>query len=772
MADPQWQISPPVAIPEWFYQILSSYLEDNRRGEYIAQLLWKRGIQDAKTLLGFLDIEEYIPSSPFEFGKEMTQALTRLLQAREQAEKLCIWGDFDADGVTATSVLWEGLGEFFAPESQLSYYIPHRFLESHGLNKGGLLALAEQGIGLVVTCDTGSTNLEEIAYAQELGIDIIITDHHTLAPKRPPVVALINPRCLPPSHPLYHLSGVAVAYKLVEALYLTLPAIPSQPLENLLDLVAIGLIADLVQLQGECRYLAQRGIQQLQKQAQDFTRTGVARLLELCKRTGDRQTDISFGIGPRINAVSRIHGDAHFCVKLLTSRDPKLCNQLATETELANTRRKELQQNILKQVQKKVERLDLSTTSIIVLEDPQWPAGILGLVAGQIAQEYQRPVILLSSSEEEGESTSPKLARGSARSIQNIDLYQLVLSQAHLLHRFGGHPLATGLSLPLENLPLFQEGINQQLRQQGISFIGANPSADLLVDVATLGRELFRELKLLEPCGMGNPTPKLFIKNCWFKEVNRGYVNDFKGKKVNYPKTKFELWDESVDVGFPGTWWGHNPEELVPKKLYNVVVELDYNNYHKQCEVRLVAVQEIAANKQDIVGDSQGFLLDYRANKNDLINSDKLIMLEKCPLSWDELYQPYRQAISTQEKLALVYAIKPLPNTLETWQQMLGIAKYLANHKTSISLTLLKNKLTLTDTTLTLGLSALEEQGFLQEILNNNVVKFTFAQPINNPQNIALEKFFLVLAEERFKSQYFEQVSLDTIQEVVSILPQ
>jgi single-stranded-DNA-specific exonuclease len=203
-----------------------------------------------------------------------------------------------------------------------------------------------------------------------------------------------------------------------------------------------------------------------------------------------------------------------------------------------------------------------------------------------------------------------------------------------------------------------------------------------------------------------------------------------------------------------------------------VVVELDYNNYHKQCEVRLVAVQEIAANKQDIVGDSQGFLLDYRANKNDLINSDKLIMLEKCPLSWDELYQPYRQAISTQEKLALVYAIKPLPNTLETWQQMLGIAKYLANHKTSISLTLLKNKLTLTDTTLTLGLSALEEQGFLQEILNNNVVKFTFAQPINNPQNIALEKFFLVLAEERFKSQYFEQVSLDTIQEVVSILPQ
>jgi single-stranded-DNA-specific exonuclease len=771
MTDTQWQISPPVAIPEWFYQILSSYLEDNRRGEYVAQLLWKRSIQDAKTLLGFLDSEEYIPSSPFAFGEEMTRAITRLIQAREQGEKLCIWGDFDADGVTATSVLWEGLGEFFSPESQLSYYIPHRFLESHGLNKGGLLALAEQGIALVVTCDTGSTNLEEIVYAQELGIDIIITDHHTLAPERPPVVALINPRCLPPSHPLYHLSGVAVAYKLVEALYLSLPAIPTQPLENLLDLVAIGLIADLVQLQGDCRYLAQKGIQQLQKQAQDFTRPGVARLLQLCKRTGDRQMDISFGIGPRINAVSRIHGDAHFCVKLLTSREPKLCNELAAETELANTRRRELQQNILKQVQKKLARLDLSTTSIIVLEDPQWPAGILGLVAGQITQEYQRPVILLSSSEEEGKSTSPKLARGSARSIQNIDLYQLVLSQAHLLHRFGGHPLAAGLSLPLENLPLFQEGINQQLRQQGISLGVTKFTADLVVNVAALGRELFRELKLLEPCGMGNPVPKLFIKNCWFKEVNRGYINDFKGKKVSYPKTKFELWDESVDKGFLGTWWGHNPEELVPKKLYDVVVELDYNNYHSQYEVRLVAVQEITADNRDILADSQALLLDYRANKNTLVNADKLVILEKCPLSWDELYQPYRQAIAKQEKLALVYDTQPLPNTLETWQKMLGIAKYLANHKTPISFLQLKNKLFLTDATLQLGLNALQEQGFTQEILDTNTVKFTFTNPVNDAENIALEKFCLVLAEERFKSQYFEQVSLDTIQEVVNILP-
>jgi single-stranded-DNA-specific exonuclease len=408
---------------------------------------------------------------------------------------------------------------------------------------------------LIVTCDTGSTNLSEIEYAHKLGIDVIVTDHHTLPSERPPVKAIINPRYLPPDHPLFHLSGVAVAYKLVEALYEALPDVPQKPLENLLDLVAIGLIADLVQLSGDCRYLAQLGIKRLQQQAKTRNRPGVARLLELCQRNGDRPTDISFGLGPRINAVSRIQGDASFCVELLTSHDEQHTQQLAVETELANARRKSLQKDVTEQVKNKLAQLDLSTTSVIVLEDSQWPAGVLGLVAGQVAQEYGRPTILLSTEalgardwglgtmDKEGtkefkaksSSTSPQpltpspstspqpltpspsqLARGSARSVNNIDLYQLVKSQEHLLHRFGGHPFAAGLSLPVENLPLFTEAINQQLRKQsGVTGALMTPvmEADLVVKVAELGKELFYELKLLEPCGMGNPVPKLLIQN-------------------------------------------------------------------------------------------------------------------------------------------------------------------------------------------------------------------------------------------------------------------
>jgi len=305
----QWQIQPPAQPPEWFIQEIRRHAPDIA-GHYAGQLLWQRGIRDRQGVAGFLNPNLVQPASPFEFGQEMHWAVERLLAAQRAGGKVAIWGDFDADGITATAVLWEGLGQFFPQYLQLTYYIPNRLTESHGLNRQGIDALAQSGTQLIVTCDTGSTNLEEIEYAGELGIDIIVTDHHTLLEQRPPVVAIINPRSLPASHQMANLSGVAVAYKLVEALYLTLPHIPQQPLEDLLDLVAIGLIADLVQLTGDCRYLAQQGIKRLQQQLSSPTRPGVQKLLQLCQRAGDRPTDISFGLGPRINAVSRIHGDS------------------------------------------------------------------------------------------------------------------------------------------------------------------------------------------------------------------------------------------------------------------------------------------------------------------------------------------------------------------------------------------------------------------------------------------------------------------------------
>ena len=785
-----WQLPPQIEIPAEFVAAVRS-CKPTVNGKYAAQLLWQRGIREIDRIPGYLDCDKYQPTSPFAFGLEMTAAMERLKKAYIYAEKVAIWGDFDADGVTATSVLWDGLRQFFG-QGQLSYYIPDRLKESHGLNIAGIKRLAAQGVNLIITCDTGSTNIKEVEYATKLAVDVIITDHHTLPSQRPPVAAIINPRYFEESHPLFHLAGVAVAYKLMEALYLTLPDIPQQPVEYLLDLVAIGLIADLVKLNGDCRYLAQMGIKRLTLQNQtdlDGFRPGVNKLLQLCKRNGDRPTDISFGIAPRINAISRIHGDASFGVELLTSKDVERCHELAAETELANTRRKELQKNMTLKVQAKLAELDLSTTSVIVLVDNNWSPGVLGLIAGQIAQEHGKPTILLStSSEEDSGKEKAKIARGSARSTQNVDLYQLVNSQAHLLNSFGGHPFAAGMSINVENIPLFTEAIDRQLHAQIDKLPPLSIQADLVVTVADLwvgsGQDLFEDLLLLEPYGMGNPAPKLLIKNCKFKDVKNKNIQDFKGKTVQYIRTKFELIDASSPKGFPGIWWGHYEHEI-PRVTCDAIVELDYNSYEKRLEVRLIEVRPAAIvdNIHDLfrqpnLANRQATLeiIDFRHTPVDIaVDAEAIVWIKKCPSNWSELQVYCQIAARSTGKLALNYQSTNLASSREIFEQLVGIAKYLANTQEAIDLERLRLRLDLRDRAIRLGLDALVEVGFqvsLQE--KTHLLKVALSQSqvdrdVDLYSLFTVQKFFAAIEEEQFNRNYFLQVPTYAIQASLSV---
>ncbi len=769
-----WQLPPQSEIPAEFVAAIRT-CKPAINGKYAAQLLWQRGMQEIDLIPGYLDCDRYQPTSPFTFGAEMVGAVERLKRAYIYREKVAIWGDFDADGVTATSVLWDGLGQFFSQGEQLSYYIPDRMKESHGLNLAGVKRLAKQGVNLIVTCDTGSTNIQEIEYAAKLGVDIIVTDHHTLPVKRPPVAAIINPRYFEQSHPLFHLAGVAVAYKLVEALYATLPDIPQQPVEYLLDLVAIGLIADLVQLKGDCRYLCQMGIKRVTLQNQvdiDGFRPGVHKLLKLCKRNGDRPTDISFGIAPRINAISRIHGDASFGVELLTSKDNNRCDELAAETELANTRRKELQKNTTIKIQKKLDELDLSTTSVIVLSDHNWSPGVLGLVAGQIAQEHGKPTILLSTNSD-GDSSKEKtqIARGSARSTQNIDLYQLVSSQAHLLNSFGGHPFAAGMSINVENIPIFTEAINQQLQTSLDRIPAPSIQTDLVITCAELhqrsGRELFEDLLLLEPYGMGNPVPKLLIRNCQFKNIQNRNIKDFKGNTIQYIRTQFELVDDTNSSGFPGLWWGHYDHEI-PRVNCDAIVELDFNSYEKRFEVRLVEVRPMMVETQSNLGNRQQSLqiLDFRQAEasSELNNLESITWVKTCPGDWAELQSSCRQAVRTDRQLALDYRSIDLPTNREILEQLIGIAKYLATTNTVIELGRVRSKLNIKDRSLRLGLDVLSEIGFQVSLnLDTSTLMIGLFQPqdssaIDIYDLVTTTKFFAAIEEERFKRNYFLQV--------------
>lgn len=761
----EWILTGTKKPPDWFIELVKSYPTG---GDFAAQLFWQRGIQDQEKLAAFINYQSYQPASSFEFGQEMNLAVERLITAGKTGAKIVIWGDFDADGITSTAVLWDGLGEFFQQHRQLSYYIPNRLTESHGLNKPGIDILAAQGCQLIVTCDTGSTNIAEIIYAQSLGIDVIVTDHHTLPSERPPVVAIINPRYLAKEHPLYHLSGVAVAYKLVEALYISLPDIPAHPLTDLLDLVAVGLIADLVQLSGDCRYLAQLGIQQLHTDYQKLPtarrRPGVGKLLELCQKSGDRPTDISFGLGPRINAVSRIHGDASFCVELLTSRDMQRCQQLAEETELANSRRKSLQKDVQAQVTKKLNQLDLSTTSVIVLEDPQWAGGVLGLVAGQIAQETGRPTILLNTEAKENKTdSSPSFARGSARSINSVDLYQLVQEQAHLLHRFGGHPFAAGLSLLVENIPLFTAAINQKLRQS-LGGINLTPTvqADLVVTVADLGKDLFLELKLLEPCGMGNPIPKLLIKNCWFENSWHRNEQDLKGNKIQYIKTDFNIRDDSTNNPFPGIWWGHYKEEL-PIGKCDCIAEIDFNSFKKRYEIRLVAVRSHTGT--ELKTQNSAMILDWR-NQEDLgeLKSEKsLLIMKDCPTNWDNLRLWWKQSLNQQKQLVIAWRKPQNQTPRDVLVTLVGIAKYLGRTNQLVTRVQILEKLGISDQSLYLGFQALKYLGFIVQRQNHHLQISWDFKYYQKPADYAISQFLAAVREEQFQRDYFSHVPLSII---------
>ncbi|MFM7599775.1 MAG: single-stranded-DNA-specific exonuclease RecJ [Pseudanabaena sp.] len=749
-----WHILETVEPPTWLIK---------KVGKYAAQLLYQRGIFEPEQVAAFLDTAAYQPTSAFEFP-EMGQAIARIQQAYEQGETIAIWGDFDADGITATSVLWEGLGQFFTQGDRLVFYIPDRLKESHGISIRGLDELRSQclaegkSLSLIITCDTGSTCLAAIIHAQELGIEVIVTDHHTLPDARPPVTAIINPRYLTNQHPLFNLSGVAVAYKLMEALYETLPEVPQQPLEDLLDLVAIGLVADLVQLTGDCRYLAQKGIEILRQKK----RLGVRMLLEQCKRVGDRPIDISFGIAPRINAVSRIWGDVRKCVELLTTHDENVCKSLIDQTELANTQRKALQKRLFKQVQEKIKQLDLSTTGIIILADPQWSVGVLGLVAGQVVAEYARPTILCTV--EDG------IAKGSARSIEGINLYDLLKEQEHLLLSFGGHPLAGGLSFRLENLQILSESIDRKFWSQYGQLQSKTIKVDLEVAIADLTKDLFNEFKCLEPFGMGNPYPKLLVRNCIFSEVSNANIRTAKGQKVEYIKTEFTLSDR-LGNQIHGDWWGHYSYEL-PDTACDVVIELVDNAFRRSYDVRLLDFHaqsmplsaELSTLATEIKNSPVNLqIIDWHGR--DAIHLDQSLaatICDRCPQSWQALNNIIDLAHQANQSLALVYPDPQQINGAITWQTLVGIAKYLSRTGKEIKRSQLITKLGIDDQdVLQIGFDELQQYGYaVQAIANSSDALDVNIRIISIPSTddgtTPAKQFIQAANELAFQQQFFD----------------
>ena len=496
-----WSEPEPVDVPAELAQAVGGH-------PLLAQTLVRRGIRQASTARRFLDPQAFIPSDPLALpGLEI--AVERLERAVRQGELVCVWGDFDVDGQTATTMLVGTLREL---GGRVSYHIPLRASESHGVNLPGLRQVIDHGARLLLTCDTCIAAQEAVAYARGRGVESIITDHHSLPPQLPDALAVVNPGLLPAGHPLGSLPGVGVAYKLAQALYARFGR--ETDCERYLDLTALGIVADLAILHGETRYLLLRGLEGLRR----TDRLGLRVMLELAELNPAwlSEEHIGYILAPRLNAMGRL-GDANPVVEFLLTGDPGRARIMALQLEGLNARRKMLTEQVYRAALGQVEQTPgLLDEAALVLAHPAWPAGVIGIVASRLVERYRKPVILLAAPEGE-------LARGSARSLPGIDITAAIASQAEILASFGGHPMAAGLSIQSERIPEFRRRVSAAVREQGREASAAERlTLDGYLPLSALSLELVADLERLAPFGPGNPP--LVLASAGLRLVNQAAV--------------------------------------------------------------------------------------------------------------------------------------------------------------------------------------------------------------------------------------------------------
>lgn len=474
-----WRVKPPAP---------AEYVAAASPSTLIAQLLYNRGVSLAD-VPAFLNPESFRPGDPFAIP-DVLAAVTRLNQARLRREVVGVFGDFDVDGVTATAVLLEGLRGLGVKAIE---YIPDRIGEGHGLSAEGVAWLRDHGASLVVTCDCGISDLAEAEKASKLGVDLIITDHHMPLATLPQAVAVVNAKRRDSRYGFTEFAGVGIAFKLMQALYQGWN--DASRLDELLELVALGTVADMVALVGENRRFVQKGLEVLNRTA----RPGLQALIAVSGLTPGAVTsgDISWALGPRINSAGRLD-DASVSLKLLMTSSVDEAATLAQVLNDTNEERQRLTAEVYDMVRTQLAAQPES--ALLMAAGESYPEGVIGLVAGRLSKEVYRPAVVVTTGEE--------LCRGSSRSIPEFDLAWALEQCKDLLNSFGGHPLAAGFSVTRQNLPLLEQRL-KALAEERLAGVEPGPRIDIDAEVTlkSLGGDAYRLTRTLEPFGQQNLEP-------------------------------------------------------------------------------------------------------------------------------------------------------------------------------------------------------------------------------------------------------------------------
>lgn len=604
----------------------------------VAKRLLQRGIRTPEAARAFLDPRAYSPAPASELPG-LVSAAERLEAAIQNRQSICVWGDFDADGQTSTTILVQTLRELGA---DVFFHIPVRASESHGVNIPHLQEVVKMGAQLILTCDTGITAHEAVEVARERGVEMIITDHHDLPESLPRAVAVANPKLLPGGHPLATLSGSGVAYKLSEELYARFGRFSEASRQ--LDLAALGLVADLARLTGDARYIVQLGLEALR----NTSRLGLQILMKMAELVPTALTEehIGFAIGPRLNALGRL-GDANPAVDLLTTSDEVRARVIATQLEGLNAQRQLLCSQVTRAAEAQL-RADpaLLTRPVLVLGHPAWPGGVVGIVASRLVERYRKPAILFSTPIGEP-------ARGSARSVEGLNITAAIAAQKDLLLNFGGHPMAAGLSLEPEKLPEF----TQRLGRTAANLLGESQKEPVLeingwLSLPEITLDLARELERLAPFGPGNEKLALATRELHLESaatIGR-----------NQEHLKLKVADEAGNSQTVLWWNGAEEKENLPQGRFDLAYNLRASDWRGSLQVQMEFVDFRSLDVAGIEGKARQLeVIDYRNNPNLL---DVLSMLKQRPstILWAEGQE--KKASGGKDRYDLVPA-----DTLAIW---------------------------------------------------------------------------------------------------------
>lgn len=474
----------------------------------LLQVLINRGIETVEEVRSFLDCSLERLHDPFSLP-DMETAVARIIRAIESDEKIMVFGDYDADGVTGTALLVTVLRRLGV---RVIYYLPERLTEGYGLNKSGIDRARSQGVRLLITVDCGVTDFAEIEYLRQLDIDVIITDHHEIEPEGLPAARMIiNPRRSGHRYLFTELAGVGLAYKLAQALYSNLKR-GNLGRDEYLDLVALGTVADVVPLTGENRILVKHGLSALMR-TRNF---GLQALIEEVKLGGKQITSSHLGyiLGPRINASGRL-GSAENAIKLLLTSSPAEAEMLAATLDQENRERQKLEGRVLREALALAEeQVSEEKARILVLGREDWHSGVAGIVASRLVDRFYRPALILATGE--------GLCRGSGRSIRNFHLRRALEECRELLEDFGGHEYACGFTVERGNLSAFRGKINE-VASSWISDEDLIRQIDIDAEISfsELTEDFMTQMEKLSPFGAGNPRPTFLTRNLTLKSEPR-----------------------------------------------------------------------------------------------------------------------------------------------------------------------------------------------------------------------------------------------------------